>query len=133
VDAPSGALALRVRWQFEPDGDLKGELEAVNISGFPVRLGGKPVLRPLGRDGVPLETEQVVTLEFRDPPYVVLRPGEHASAPIRWAGWNGPPASDRVQVQWQGGAAEVKVEGPPQPRRTSDPMHLSSFWFNAVP
>jgi hypothetical protein len=132
-DATANDLDLRLRWSADEKGSLYGELHARNVCNHFVRVGGKPVLQPIGQDGAPLEVEHVITAEYRVPPHVDLSPGQRAVAPVNWAGWAGPPASDRMRVEWVNGIAELTVEGPTQPRRTGEPRNLSSSWFNLVP
>jgi Protein of unknown function (DUF4232) len=115
-------------WRAE-SGQLTGVLEAVNVCDHPVRLANKPRLVPMGVDGRPLDAEQIISMEMKIPGYVDLGPGERASAPVSWAGWDGPPASGRVIVGWHGGRVEVEASGPRQPESVGPPTNLSSSWF----
>ena len=115
-------------WTAQPDGALSGELTATNVSDRPVRLSGKPGLLPLGGDGVPLDAMTVVTAEFRLPGYVVVEPGESASAEVGWGGWNGPEPSGDLLVRWPGGEAKIRPVGPRRPS-ASGPTNLWSTWF----
>ncbi|WP_442875880.1 DUF4232 domain-containing protein [Amycolatopsis sp. NBC_01488] len=111
----SGDLAVSVRWFRAAGGGLCGEVVAENVSGRVCRLGRKPGLQPLGLDGQPLGVGQWVTLELRIPPFVILEPGQLASASISWSGWSGRSASGRIVVSWEGGSATVDAAGPIEP------------------
>lgn len=112
------------------DGGLTGQLEARNVGQRACRLSGKPTLVPIGLDGAELDARTVVTLEFRDPGYVLLEPGDSAVADVGWAGWDGEPASGRLVVGWPGGRREIAVSGPPHPESSADrPTNLWSSWF----
>lgn len=130
-EAQRGDVLFALSWRAE-SGRLRGELEARNTSNHPVRLSGKPGLTPIGRDGDPLDAETIVTLEFRPPGYVELAPGERARAPVGWGAWDGPPASGRVVVKWDGGEIEVMADGPRQPEADKRPTNLWSSWFKRV-
>ena len=124
---------MSVQWTKDENGGLRGEVVAANVSGRTCRLGNKPGLRPIGVDGQPLDVRQYVTLELRVPPFVVLRPGQRASAPIHWSGWHGRPASGRIIVSWEGGSATVDAEGPAQPGvPTHGRGNLISSWFTLI-
>jgi hypothetical protein len=125
-------LRLTLGWQLDADGALRGELVAGNVSDHPVRLSGKPALQVLGEDGSPLSAQTVVTLEFRPPGYVELDPGQHATAPVSWAGWDGSPAGDVVVVELPGGSTEVRVSGPRQPTARGPATNLGSSWFQVA-
>ena len=130
----SGDLAVSVRWSRATSGGLRGEVVAENVSGRVCRLGSKPGLQPLGSDGQPLGVDQWVTLEMRVPPFVILEPGQSASAPITWSGWSGRSASGRIVVSWQGGSATVDAAGPiePGPPKRGVVGSLSSSWFTRI-
>ena len=129
----SDDLAVSVRWIRTAGGGLQGEVVAENVSGQPCRLGNKPALRPLGVDGQPLGVDQAITLELRIPPFVILQPGQRASAPISWSGWRGRPASGRIIVSWEGGTAAVDAKGPLQPGPPKRGVGgLSSSWFSLI-
>jgi hypothetical protein len=119
-------------WHADEDRGLIGELRVRNISATSVMLGGKPAIQPLRTDGVPLDARTAMTLEFRPPGYVEIEPGEEAVAPVGWAGWNGPPASGDVLVQWPGGTSRVTVSGPHQPEASGPRTTLRSSWFNRL-
>jgi uncharacterized protein DUF4232 len=126
-------LELSLVWDEDDEGGLVGQLRARNITAMPVRLSGKPGLRPLGEDGAPLATDMVVTAEFRSPGYAEIGPGEQASAPVGWAGWHGPPAGGQVAIRLSGGDVIVATSGPFQPTRWGPPTNLWSSWFDLVP
>jgi hypothetical protein len=126
-EAVPGELAFSLSWEAD-DGGLRGELTAVNVGDRPVRLTGKPGVTPIGVDGVPLDTVTAVSLEMRLPGYVVLAPGERATAPVWWSAWDGPPAGDTARISWDG-EAEADVTGPRQPERREGATNLSSSWF----
>jgi hypothetical protein len=113
---------------------LRGEVVAENVNGRVRRLGRKPGLQPLGLDGQPLGVDQSVTLEMRIPPFVILEPGQSASAPITWSGWSGRSASGRIVVLWEGGSATVDASGPiePAPPKRGAAGNLSSSWFTRI-
>lgn len=127
-EATTGELAFTLAWETFDDG-LRGVLEAVNVSDRPVRLSGKPEVTPIGVDGVPLDTETVVSLEARLPGYVVLAPGERATSTIYWGGWDGPPAGDTARIGWSDAEAYAPVSGPRQPA-DREGANLSSTWFD---
>ncbi len=127
-----GDLSVTVRWERD-GGGLRGQVIAENTGGRACRLPGKPGVRPLGLDGGPLPVETVITLEWVAPGYVALEPGQQAAAPVAWGGWEGPAASSRAQVTWEGGAATAAVEGPAQPAATGTPRNISSSWFRLLP
>jgi hypothetical protein len=132
TDAPEARpddVAFSLTWLAE-DGGLKGQLEARNVGGQRVRLSGKPQLTPLDAEGNPLDTASVMTMELRLPGYVELDPGESAASQVGWAGWDGPPASGVVRVEWPGGQADVPAAGPPQPAATGPATNLWSSWFD---
>jgi hypothetical protein len=129
ADARPEEVQFVLAWHAEEDGGLTGELRVRNTSSRRVRLAGKPGLQPVGVDGVPLDTECVVTLELVLPGYVDIDPGDEASAPVGWAGWDGPPASGEVVVQWPGGGSRVTVSGPRQPASAGPATNLWSSWF----
>jgi hypothetical protein len=126
-------LELSLAWDDDDVGRLVGELRARNISTTSVRLSGKPDLRPLGVDGTPLARHAVVTLEFRSPGYAEIGPGEHGSAPVGWAGWDGPRACGHVAVRLAGAEVIVSTSGPFQPTHSGPPTNLWSSWFDLVP
>jgi Domain of unknown function (DUF4232) len=124
-------LSVTVRWERDGDG-LRGQVIAENTGGRACRLPGKPGVRPLGLDGKPLPVETVITLEWVSPGYVALEPGQRAAAPAAWGGWDGPAASSRAQVTWEGAAVTAAVEGPAQPAATEPPCNISSSWFRLL-
>jgi hypothetical protein len=133
VATPSAdEVELRLRWHQVRDGALGGRLEVRNIGTRTVRIGGKPTLTPIGEHGRPLETEFVVTAELRMPPYVDLAPGQRAAAPVSWAGWDGPPASGQVRVEFDDVTVDVAADGPAQPASRAEPTNLSSSWFDLL-
>jgi hypothetical protein len=130
--AGSHELALSLRWHRYGD-QLRGEVVAENIGDRVCRLGNKPRLAPLGQDGKPLGVDQIITLELRIPPFVILRPGQRAAAAVSWSGWRGPPASGRVLLAWDGGSTVVDARGPAQPACPKDGSgNLSSGWFTLI-
>ena len=133
-DAPEARpdeIAFTLAW-WHADGPLLGDLEARNISDRTVRLSGKPGLTPLGEDGLPVGAETIVTLEFQEPGYVELAPGERARTSVGWAGWNGKPAGGRVAIRWKGGQAVVTATGPRQPVARGPATNLSTSWFARI-
>jgi len=124
-------LSVTVRWERD-GGGLRGQVIAENTGRRACRLPGKPGVRPLGLDGKPLPVETVITLEWVSPGYVALEPGQRAAAPVAWGGWDGPAASPRAQVTWEGGAATAAVEGPAQPAGTDSPCNISASWFRLL-
>jgi hypothetical protein len=74
----------------------------------------------------------VITLEWRSPGYVTLEPGQRAAATVGWGGWDGPAASSRAQVTWEGGTVTAGVDGPAQPDGTDAPRNISSSWFRVL-
>jgi hypothetical protein len=131
TEAVAGEVEFTLSWEAA-GGGLHGALEARNVSDHPVRLSNKPVLIPVGVDGEPLDAVTAVTLELRLPGYVELGPDERASTSVSWSGWDGPPASGRVIVQWSGGQVEVAASGPLQPEATGPSTNLSSSWFTRI-
>jgi hypothetical protein len=138
-EARSRDLAVRVVWEAKDgglDGGLDGYVEVRNVGDHVVRVDGKPLIRPLGADGKPLDAQHIVTAELRVPSYVDLQPGESATSRIGWAGWDGAPASGEVLVEWGSRGPErtarVAVEGPPQPPSPGPVRNLYSSWFVAA-
>jgi hypothetical protein len=129
AEANPDDVSFTLTWLAE-DGALSGVLEARNVSQRRVRLTGKPGLSPLDADGQPLDAVTIVTLEMRMPGYVELDPGESARSKIGWGGWDGPPASRIVRVEWPGGQADVPASGPSQPLATGPGTNLWSSWFD---
>jgi hypothetical protein len=125
-------LAVTVRW--ETDGtSLRGQVIAQNVASRACRLAGKPGIAPLGLDGTPLPAETIITLEMIHPGYVILQPGQRATAPVSWGNWCGQQASARARVSWQGGEAVADVHGPVQPGCCQGrPGNLSSSWFSLI-
>lgn len=117
------------------DGSLRGHVTVRNIGAAACRVGGKPVVTPLGRDGTPLPARTIVTMEARVPSWVVLQPGAGAEAGVGWSGWCGDPASGRARLQWEHGEVTVAVDGPAQPRCPDggQPLNLWASWFVLVP
>lgn len=130
-NAGASEVTFTLTWRADA-GSLKGELQALNVCDHVVRLSGKPRLVPIGVDGEQLDADAIVSAEMKLPGYVELAPGERASAPVSWAGWDGPPASGRLIVGWQGGRVEVEAFGPRQPESVGPPTNLSSSWFERV-
>src|SRR6202021_1640419 len=104
-------LVVEVSWERDGTG-LRGRLVAANVSDRACKLAGKPDVTPLGADGTPLPARTVMTLELRNPGYVILQPGQRAVAPVWWASWCGQHASDRAQVGWPGGSARARWPPP---------------------
>lgn len=125
-------VVVRVVWQRDGKG-LRGEVVVHNVGGDACRLGGKPVVRPLAADGTVIAVETVVTLELRGRGYVVVEPGQRATAPIFWRNWCGRKPSRRAMVEWRDGSAVAAVEGPLSPDcdRTR-PTNLMSSWFDVI-
>jgi hypothetical protein len=132
-EALPGEIELTLSWEAA-GGGLRGLLQARNVCDHPVRLSNKPVLIPLGVTGERLDTHTTVTLELRLPPYADIGPGGVASSPVSWAGWDGPPASDAVIVEWDAGQSQVEVtaSGPHQPTSAGPATNLSSSWFSLL-
>jgi hypothetical protein len=130
--ATAADVRVSLIWHPDEDGALHGSVTVHNISDRAVRVGGKPMIRPLGEDARPLETEHLVTAELRMPPHVDIPPGGRATASVSWAGWPGPAASGSALVSWNGGETVVQIDGPAQPPRTEEPWNLSSSWFDLV-
>lgn len=125
-------LVVRVRWEQDGTG-LRGQVIAENVSRRACRIAGKPRVTPLQPDGTPLSVETVISLEWRSPGYVVLQPGTRAAAPVHWASWCGPQASDRARVDWPGGSTAATVQGPVQPECVPGrPTNLTSSWFDRI-
>jgi hypothetical protein len=125
-------LTVAVHWERDGTG-LRGQIIARNVSARACRLAGKPTITPLGLDGVPLPAETLVTLEWLEPGYVVLQPGQRAAAPVTWREWCGKPASERARVSWNDGTTVTQVSGPAQPgcsQGTAD--NLTSSWFRLI-
>ena len=124
-------VRVTVVWEPQDDGGLRGRLLVENTGSRACRLTGKPVLHPLDHAGRPLDAPTVVTLEFRQPGFVVVPPGGRAGAAVSWAGWAGPPAGDCAVVGWGSPRQEATaaVSGPLQPDRTAPPHNLTSGWF----
>lgn len=129
-------VRFTLQWERTTDGGLTGQLIAENVSPHPRVISGKPAIRPIGVDGVPLTVQMMITLELRIPPYALLAPGGRAAAPVRWAGWDGPPASDQVLVEWRGGSRLVTATGPTQPDPPvpgiATPTNITSSWFTTL-
>jgi hypothetical protein len=125
-----GDLAVTVRWDPDGNGGLRGQVIAENVSGRACRLPGKPTVTPVGLDGTPLPVQTVVTMEWVQPGYVTLQPGQRAAAPAFWLSWCGQRASDRARVSWGDHFAMADVHGPHQPECTAGKTdNLSSSWF----
>jgi hypothetical protein len=127
-------LTVTVRWARDGTGGLRGQVVAENVGGRSCRLPGKPTVTPVGPDGTPLPVQTVVTMEWLQPGYVTLRPGQRAEAPVFWLSWCGQPASDRARVGWGDGGGDhsaiARVDGAIQPECTAGkPDNLSSSWF----
>jgi hypothetical protein len=125
-------LAVVVRWEQDGTG-LRGQVLAENVGGRVCRLAGKPEVTPLAADGAPLPAGTVVTLEWRSPGYVLLRPGQRAAARVGWASWCGRRAAGRARVGWGSGEAVAEVHGPAQPECSAGaPDNLVSSWFELI-
>ena len=131
TDKPS-ADDVRLSWSPDDQGGLTGWVEVRNARQSVVRVSGKPGLRPLGVGGEALPTECIVTLEMRTPGYVDVPSGGVARAPVGWAGWDGPPASGRVEVTVSDLSYTVEVDGPAQPTGRGPATNLWSSWFELV-
>jgi hypothetical protein len=124
-------LTVTVHWDRDGNGGLRGQVIAENVGTRACRLPGKPSVKPLGLDGVPLPTRTVVTLEFRLPGYAIVQPGQRAAAVVVWSSWCGRPASDQAQVSWDDHTVTAHVHGPLQPDCTAGtPDSMSSSWFH---
>jgi hypothetical protein len=130
-EALPGEIEFTLSWEAA-GGGLRGLLQGRNVCDHSVRLSNKPVLMPLGMTGERLDAETVVTLELRLPGYADIGPGEVASSPVSWGGWDGPPASGAVIVKWSAGQVEVAASGPRQPASQGPGTNLSSSWFTLV-
>jgi Protein of unknown function (DUF4232) len=125
----SDEVVVTVHWQQAGPG-LRGQVIAENVGSRACRLDGKPTVTPLATDGTLLPVRNVVTLEFVEPGYAVLLPGQHAAARLSWPSWCGQQASDRARVDWPGASVVASVHGPRQPDcdpdRASD---IAPYWF----
>lgn len=122
-------VAVTVHWEQAGSG-LRGQVIAENVGSRACRLDGKPAVIPLGTDGKSLPVRNVVTLEFMEPGYAVLLPGQRAAARLQWPSWCGQQASDQARVEWPGGAAVASVHGPLQPGCDPDrPSDIAPYWF----
>jgi Protein of unknown function (DUF4232) len=125
-------LAVTVRWE-RVGTELRGQVLAENLGGRVCRLAGKPEVTPLAGDGTPLPAQTVITLEWRSPGYVLLRPGQRAAARVSWASWCGRRPAGRARVGWEGGEAVAEVHGPAQPECSPGaPGNLVSSWFELI-
>jgi hypothetical protein len=135
-DAPvcrPGDLRVAVHWDRDDAGVLTGQVIAENISRRACLLAGKPAVSPIGVDGEPLPVGTVITLELREPGYVIIAPGGRAAAQVIWSSWCGADAAGRARVSWEGGSAEAQVHGPAQPacdRGLS--LDLATSWFDLI-
>jgi hypothetical protein len=127
-------LDMALTWQMGEDGSLRGDVTVRNRGTRTCRVGGKPIVTPLARDGSPLRAQTIVTLESRMPSWVVLSPGARALASVGWSGWCGAPASGRARIEWERGDTTVTADGPRQPRCPDggQPVNLWSSWFRAL-
>src|ERR1700735_623004 len=107
-------LAVTVSWERDGAG-LRAQVTAETVSAGAGRLAGKPQVRPLQPDGTPLPVETVISLEMRNPGYVILSPDHRATARVSCASLCGQRESNRAQVSWDGGSAVTEVRGPAQP------------------
>jgi hypothetical protein len=128
----SDDVSVVVHWQHDGPG-LRGQVLAENVSGHVCRLANKPDVTPLRVGGKPLRVRTIMTLEWRDPGYVDLQPGQRAAAPLSWGSWCGLPASDQAQVVWAGGSAVAQVTGPTQPECVDgESGDLTTDWFHVI-
>lgn len=122
-------LAVAVHWERDGTG-LRGQVVAENVGGRACRLAGKPGVTPLAPDGTELPAQTVVTLEWRSPGYVLLQPGQLATARVGWSNWCGRQAGGQARVDWGSGQAVADVHGPAQPECSAgEPDNLVSSWF----
>jgi len=120
---------MSIHWTQDGSG-LRGEVVAENVGSRACRLAGKPTVAPLAADGTALPVHNVVSLEFMEPGYAVLEPGQQAVARLLWPSWCGQQASDRARVEWPGGSAVAPVHGPLQPGCHPDrPGNIVPYWF----
>jgi hypothetical protein len=129
-EAKPADLTFTLKWHLDARDGLSGELQATNVSNHRVRVSGKPDLIPLDIHGAALKVQMIVSMELRWPGYVELEPGERATSPVSWAGWDGPPCSGTVIIEWPGGRAPVTAIGPGQPKSRGPVTNLSSSWFS---
>lgn len=128
----SDDLAVVVNWEHDDTG-LRGQVIAENVSGRACRLANKPGVTPLRPDGAPLAVKTISSLEAKLPGYVVLQPGQRATARVYWGSWCGQQASDQARVDWPGGSMIAKVHGPAQPECLQGRAdNLTSSWFQLM-
>jgi hypothetical protein len=128
----SDDLAVVVRWERDGTG-LRGQVIAENVGNRACQLANKPTVAPLHSDGTPLPVKTIVTLEWRNPGYVNLQPGQRAAATVFWGSWCGQQASDQALVTWPGGSTTARVNGPTQPECGPNRAgNLTSSWFNLI-
>lgn len=132
MEAGPKDIEWSLSWQLI-DGRLHGRLTARNVADHPVQLSHKPALSAVGTDGTVLDAATVHTMEYKQPPFVVLSPGQAAMARVTWSGWNGGRASGRFIIGWRGGTATVTAQGPRQPSETGSASNFTAGWFELVP
>lgn len=128
----SDDLVVVVDW--ERDGAaLTGQVIAENISGRACRLADKPEVTPLQPDGTPVAVKTIIGWELKVPRYVVLQPGQRATARLHWGSWCEQRPSDRTRVKWPGGSTVAEVHGPVQPECSQGrPSNMTSSWFHLI-
>jgi hypothetical protein len=125
-------VVVRVVWERDGRG-LRGEVVVENTGDHACRLGGKPSVSPLAADGSAMATQTATTLELQGKGYVVIEPGQRATARLSWSNWCGGAPTARALVAWWDGSAVARVEGPLRPGcDTRRPTGLSSSWFDVV-
>ena len=131
LDYDPGSTQISLEWQHDGQA-LTGWVEVINTGMKSCRVGGEPVIKPLGQDGSPLEVAHITSLEMRRPGFVVLRPGQRARAGISWAGWDGPAVGRNVLVRIGPFETNIAAIGPTQPQRVREPTNTSSTWFEVT-
>jgi hypothetical protein len=136
-------VEFELRWHAASQFTLRGQLVATNVSDRVWQISGKPGLRLVGKDGVEVSHSHRVSLESRIPRYVVVEPGQSASASVSWSSWDEDIESTSVIVIWPGGPKAVPTTGPTHPAQAAPqkgrfprnrtpmlPMCTSSTWFS---
>jgi hypothetical protein len=135
LDAPAECVPeeveIAVVWEAR-GGGLSGSVIVRNTGHGACRITSKPSVVPLSIDGSPLNIETIISLEFRNPNYVVIEPGEEAHASIGWS--SRPPGQvlgDQAIVRW--GApircTQITVQEPWQPTSISESPRMWTSWF----